>query len=342
MKLLAVRLLCPTTLGEIVVSFTGEDGNPRPVTLIYGGPGSGKTTVLAAIAGTRPGYAVNLSTRPTDPPCFAGAEWLSGIDEPDHAHVLSVFSPNAPEGFRPRDVAGSRESVFFDRLARDGGFVFLSFSALRWFSRAPMMLSTPERSVLRYDVRASEPFDDAARNDLTREVKQALAYAAIVRVLPQSEGPRHRLLGEVMQEVVNDLAQLYGYRYAELDVSTLEPTFAAPTGQALRFDALPAALKHAVAFGALTVRGLWAAYQGVAPARAQAVVAIDELELHQDASVASAVVDVLSRHLPNVQWVITTRSTALLGCRNADEILSLQQLEQRGVAIYGGTDARVH
>jgi hypothetical protein len=342
MKLLAVRLLCPTTLGEIHVSFAGEDGNPRPVTLIYGGPGSGKTSVLLAVAGTRPGYAVNLSTRASDPPCYACAEWLSGMDEPDHAHVLSVFSPNAPEGFRPRDVAGSREAMFFDRLARDGGFVFLSFSALRWFSKAPLMLSTPERSVLRYDVRASEPFDDASRNDLTRDVKQALAYAAIVRVLPHGDGPRHRVLGEVMQEVVNDLAQLSGYRYAELDASTLEPTFVAPTGQALRFDAVPTAIKHAVAFGALTLRALWAAYHGLMPTRAQAVVAIDELELHQDAALASAIIDVLTRHLPNVQWVLTTRSTALLNCRSADEILALQPVEQRGVAIYGGSDARVH
>jgi hypothetical protein len=342
MKLLAVRLLCPTTLGEIVVSFTGEDGNPRPVTLIYGGPGSGKTSVLAAIAGTRPGYAASLSIRPSDPPCFACCEWLSGMDEPDHVHVLSVFSPNAPEGFRPKDPAASREAMFFDRLARDGGFVFLSFSAVRWFSKAPLMLSTPERSILRYDVRANEPFDDASRNDLTRDVKQALAYAAIVRVLPQTDGPRHRVLGEAMQELVNDLVQLSGYRYAELDASTLEPVFVAPNGQSLRFDAIPAALKHAVAFGALTLRALWAAYQGVTPTRAQAVVAIDELELHQDASLASAIIDVLTKHLPNVQWVITTRSTALLGCRNADEILALQPVEQRGVAIYGGSDARVH
>jgi hypothetical protein len=342
MKLLAMRLLCPTTLGEIVVSFVGADGNPRPVTLIYGGPGSGKTSVLAAIAGTRPGHVQNLCLRASDPPCYASCEWLSGIDEPDHAHALSVFSPNAPDGFRPKDPAASREAVFFDRLARDGGFVFLAFSAVRWFSKAPLMLSTPERSILRYDVRANEPLDDASRNDLTRDVKQALAYAAIVRVLPQAEGPRHRVLGEVMQELVNDLAQLNGYRYVELDASSLEPTFVAPTGQALRFDAVPSGIKHAVAFGALTLRALWAAYQGIMPTRAQAVVAIDEIELHQDAMLASAIIDVLTRHLPQVQWVITTRSTALLGCRNADELLALQQVEQRGVAIYDGSDARVH
>ncbi|MET0413623.1 MAG: hypothetical protein ABW217_20105 [Polyangiaceae bacterium] len=342
MKPLAVRLLCPSSLGDFHVSFAGEDGNPRPVTLIYGGPGSGKTTVLAAIAGTRPGYAASLSPRSSDAPCFARCEWLSGIDEPDHAHGLAVYSPNAPDGFRPKDPASSREAVFFDRLARDGGFVFVSFAAVRWFSKAPLMLSTPERTVLRYDVRASEPFDDASRNDLTRDVKQTLTYAAVVRVLPQREDARHRVLGEFMSQLIDDLAQLSGYRYAELDPATLEPSFVTPSGQALRFDAIPSALKHAVAFGALTVRALWAAYPGVAPAHSQAVVAIDEIELHQDATLASALIDVLTRHLPNVQWVITTRSSALLGCRDADEILALGPVEQRGVAIYDGSDARVH
>jgi hypothetical protein len=297
---------------------------------------------LSAIAGTRPGYTVNLSARPTDPPCYAHCEWLTGIDQPDHAHVLSVYSPNAPEAFKPKDLAAARETAFFDRLARDGGFVFLSFSGLRWFSKTPLLLSTPERSILRYDVRANEPFDDASRSDLTREVKQALAYAAIVRVLPSADALQHRLLGEAMQLVVNDLARIGGFGYAELDASTLEPTFLAPGGQRLRFDAVPTAIKHSVAFGALTLRALWAAYPGVPPERAQAVVAIDEIELHQEPGVANAIIERLAERLPNVQWVITTRSSELLAHRAPEETLALQRSEPRGVDIYDGSDARVH
>lgn len=342
MKLLSVRALCPNGLGEIRVSFVGEDGTPRPVTLIYGGAGAGKTTLLNAIAGTRPGYASSLSQRPSDPPCYAQCEWLSGMDEPDHAHVLTIYSPNAPEEFRPRDPAATREAAFFDRLARDGGFVFVGFSAVRWFSRAPLLLSAPERSILRYDVRASEPFDDASRSDLTRDVKQVLAYAAIARALPRDVEVRQDVLGEHVFALVSALAELYGYRYAELDPSSLEPCFTAPGGQRLRFDAIPAALKHAVAFGALTSRALWAAYPGLLPARAQGVAVIDEIELHQDPAVASAVIDVLAEQLPNVQWIVTTRSSALLGARNAREILALQRPDASEVVIYAGPDARVH
>ena len=73
MKLLAVRILCPNHLGEIRVSFAGEDGAPRPVTLIYGGPGSGKTSVLSAIGGTRPNstkHEFNFAMQPAQARAF--------------------------------------------------------------------------------------------------------------------------------------------------------------------------------------------------------------------------------------------------------------------------------
>lgn len=343
MKLKGVEIACPETLGEVKVSLTDDEGQARPVTLLFGGPGSGKTTLLAAIAHTRPGHTVAMALRPSEPPCMARCEWWLGLDEPDRSRPLLLWSPNAPAEFITADTDARREAVFFDRLARDGGFVFVAFSATRWFSRSALVLTAPERTVRRYDVRQNDPLDDASRNDLTREVKQALAYAAIVAVLPDSSAERHRLLGEAMARLVGSLSSLLGYAYAGLDPSSFEPMFTSAQGARVPFDGLPTAAKHAVAFGALTLRALWAAYPGLNPELAQGFVAIDQIELHQDVPVASQLIDRLSNTLPNVQWLITTRSTELLAARNPDECVALRRLDAQGkVSVHLGRDAHVH
>src|SRR5260370_29638593 len=63
--------------------------------------------------------------------------------------------------------------------------LFRSISGARWFSRRPVMLSSPERNVLRYDPRGAASFDDATRADLARETKQVLSYAAIAGALAE-------------------------------------------------------------------------------------------------------------------------------------------------------------
>jgi hypothetical protein len=254
-----------------------------------------------------------------------------------------LHSPNAPASFARLDAAQRREAVFVEGLAREGGFACLAFSALRWFSRAPVILRAPDRGAGRYDIRAREPLDDAARHDLAPEVKQALAYAAIVRALPATSEERHQQFGDVMFEVVDALARLGGMRYGGLDPKTLEARFMRAEQEVVCFDALPTHLKHCIAFGALTVRGAWSAYAGIDPRRAEVVVAIDEVDLHQDTDTAAALLDVLCKQLPQVQWVVTTRSSALLAARDEREALALRQLEPAGsVVVHEGSDARVH
>jgi hypothetical protein len=343
MKLKSVQISCPQTLGDVKVSFADDEGNARPVTLLFGGPGSGKTTLLSAIAHTRPGHTVAMAQRPSEPPCTARCEWWLALDEPDRAHPLLLWSPNAAPEFMSPSADARREAMFFDRLAREGGFVFSCFSATRWFSRSAMILTAPERTVRRYDVRNNDPLDDASRNDLTREVKQALTYAAIVRVLPDASAERHRQLGDAMGKLVASLSAVFGFAYSGLDPASLEPMFTSPQGAYVPFDGLPTAVKHAVAFGALTLRALWAAYPGLNPELAQGFVAIDQLELHQDAAVASTLIDRLSSALPHVQWLITTRSTELLTTRNPEECIALRRLDAQGtVSVHQGRDAHVH
>jgi hypothetical protein len=343
-KLLSLDLHSPGVLGDFSLNFADE-GLPRGLTLVHGGPGSGKTSLVNALLCTRPGHAVAMSLRPGEPKLYARATWQLGIDEPDRKTPLLVVSPNAPEALFERDGEQRREQVFFDRLAKDGGFVFLAFSALRWFSKGPVVLPAPESTIARHDVREFLPLDDGARQDLARECKQTLTFGAIAAHLPQlhTDGERERRFGLAVSEVVSRIAELSGFRYLGVSARSLSPTFAKRSGEMLPFDALPTQVKHAIAFGALPLRALWAAYPGLEPRRAPAVVVIDQFELQQDESSAVTLVHLLRDLLPEVQWVFTTRSASLLASREQGEVLALRRNNEGGeVRVYTGSDAQLH
>ncbi len=347
MKLLNLRVHCPQTIGDLALSMSGDGATPRNLTLIYGGPGSGKTTLLTAVAATRPGHTVALGTRTGDAPFSARCEWWLGLDNPDREHPLVLQSPtpskstdSAPN--MAERQAARQDALLCDRLAKEGGFVFLSFSASRWFSKGPVVVASPPRFGSRYDTRA-DLGEDATRSDLGRDVKQALAHAAIVRALPHDEGERDHLLGVATRTVVAALIEPFGLRYLELDKRSLEPRFEETNGRRLGFDALPTAAKHAIAFGALTLRALWLAYPGMDPRRAQGVVAIDQIELHQDVAATEYLIATLTQHLPDVQWLLTTRASELLATRNPDETYALHRIDENGlVGLSAGDAARVH
>ncbi len=239
MKLLRAVLVGVGPFEEIALSFADENGEARPVTVIHGGAGTGKSSVLSAIASTRPGHAAVHQTRVEahdairEPrraenavPPFSACDWALGQDEPTRPHPLSVASPNArlaasdeAEGLR------RREQALFDRLANDGGFAFLPVWSTRWFSRQAITFSAPARTVARYDVRASAALDDATRSDLARETKQALAYAAIASALsapPELGERRFDLLGAAMQSAVSTLVGLCGFCYRGIDPLSFE------------------------------------------------------------------------------------------------------------------------
>jgi hypothetical protein len=355
MKLLQAALVGVGPFDKLVLPFADENGEARPVTVIHGAGGVGKSSVLSAIGTTRPGHCVVQPARAEAqggaPASFVACDWALGQDEPARPHALSLASPNAR--LAPSDEAEAlrrREQALFDRLAGEGGFAFLAIPSARWFSRQPISFSAPARSVARYDVRASASTggEDASRADLARETKQALAYAAISAALaPPFHGAepgerRFDLLREAMHAAVDRLLELVGFSYRGLDPLSFEPMFSAP-GRDVAFDALPTRARHLAAFAALSVRTLWAAYPFQDPRESEGVIAIDDVDLHQDAQVQQQLIAAFRDALPEAQWIVTTASPVVAGATDARAVLALRQLpEANGVRVFAGDQARTH
>src|SRR5687768_13810585 len=103
MRLQSLRLRNVGPFEDTTVRFVADSGGdddpqpPRPVTVLFGGDGTGKTSLLAAIGLTRPGYALpplpSSRERGDHEPSSVTAEWLLGEDDPERPHPLVVASP---------------------------------------------------------------------------------------------------------------------------------------------------------------------------------------------------------------------------------------------------------
>ncbi len=346
MHLLQVRIVGVGPFDDVSLPFFADDGGPRAVTVIHGGGGVGKTTLLGAVAATRPGHCVAQPAREEGPSSGrVVCDYHLADDEAERPHPLRIQTPS----LRPSDddettLLQRREQALFDKRARQGGFVFVGLPAMRWFSRQPLALHAPGRTLARWDVRAPQGFDDASRADLARDTKQALAYAALGAALPPvSARPNLDALGEAMTEAVAPLVELGGHRYLGLDPPSFEPLFEDGRGRLLTFDALPTRVRHLVAFAALPTRALWAAYPGRDPRACSGIVAIDEVDAHQDPATQAQLVSVLVSALPGVQWLLTATSPVLAGACDAREVVALRTLPgSERVEVFHGEAARTH
>lgn len=355
MKLVQAVLVSVGPFEKLVLPFADESGEPRAVTVIHGASGVGKSSVLSAVASTRPGHCVVQPTRPdaaeTAAQPFAACDWVLGQDDPLRPHPLSVVSPNARLSVSDEQEAlRRREQALFDRVATEGGFAFLSIPSTRWFSRQPVALSAPARTVARYDVRASASADDATRSDLAREAKQALAYAAISSALATAKPRSDKsfdLLAAAMVSTLDILLRPVGCSYRGIDPFSFEPLFSSPGSQReVPFDALPTRARHLAAFAALSVRTLWAAYPDLDPRESEGVIAIDEVDLHQDAQVQQQLLGAFREALPRVQWILTTSSSVLASSADSRAVLALRPVPGgaagEAVHVFAGDQARTH
>lgn len=366
MWLVQARVVGVGPLADITFRFAEDGGAPRKLTVVMGGGGVGKTSLLAAIASTRPGYAAP-QLRPrvraasstatvgatAPPPPFVVTDWLLGEDDRARPHPLRVASPNAVlDEAEDESALRRREQSHFDRLAVESGFACIAFSGGRWFSRSPVLLSTPERTVARYDVRAPASFDDATRADLARDAKTALSFAAIGAALAKNSVHAHARRSATsteafdcaMREAVAPLARLSGVAFVGVDPLTLDPIFEIEaTHRIVGFDELATSARHLIAFAALTVRTLYAARPDRDPRRAEGLVLIDDVDVHQDAQVRRGIAGALREALPNVQWILTASSPEVtLGCAPS-EVLALRRMtDAQHVELYEGDLALVH
>lgn len=332
--------------------FGDPEGRARPVTVVIGGACSGKTTLLAAIASTRPGHAVaQLAGRAeTGAPGHAITDWHLGEDDPARPHPLRVVSPNAKaEETEDGALVRRREQALYDRRAGEGGFTFVAFSGARWFSRTPVTLATPDRTILRYDVRATASFDDASRADLTREVKQAITYASVGAALaarrssPEAAHGRLERLRAAMDGALAAVLEGSGFAYDGVDPARLEPVFAEAGGGQLLFDDLPRGLRHAVALAALPLRALCASRPDEDPREAEAVVLVDDAEVRLPLAHQRTLVPRLRRALPGAQWIVTTASPAIAEGAEIGDVLALRRLPGSSrVEIFDGASAVLH
>jgi len=329
---------------------------------VHGRGGVGKSTLLNALATTRPGYVVAQSGRfyhrveasSVERTPQVVAQWDLGQDDLARPHPLTLASPNVKVfDDEPSELLRKREQQLFDRRAKEGGFAFLGLPSGRWFSRQAAVVNAPRRGAGSFDSRAHAPFDDSARPDLTRDTKQALAYAELAGALAargpsglaaETEEPaaNTRLLSDAMRGVMNQVGEVGGFAYLGLDPLSFEPVFR-NGARARTFDELPTHCRHLVAIAALAVRAAWSAYPGENPVACEAVVAIDEVELYQDMPAQAALVPALRSALPNVQWLVTTGSDLVAGSVASSEVLALRRMEDEGsVEIFTGIDALTH
>lgn len=354
MYLLRAELHGVGPFDRLELAFTDEQDRPRRLVVIQGGGGVGKTSLLSAIGSCRPGHAVVQQPRSDQlrlvegaSTAWVAADWQLGQDDPERPHALRVASPNVKlPGPEDVELTRRREQALFDRVASEGGFAFLSIAATRWFSRQAISISAPSRGVARYDVKQPAGLDDATRSDLSRDTKQALAYAeigtALVERRPQEGDLRLDTLGPAMLKVVNHLVRLSGFSYEGLDPVSWEPMFRSSEGARVPFDALPTRARHLTAFGALTVRTLWAAYPDRDPRISEGVVLIDEVDLHQDVAVAVKLPEALRTALPSVQWILTTSSPVVAAGAPAGDALALRTSIEGRVELHAGPSATTH
>ena len=87
----------------------------------------------------------------------------------------------------------------------------------------------------------------------------------------------------------------------------------------------------------LPLRALFASYPGSdTPREREGVVAIDDVEAQQDPALLRALVPLLRRALPNVQWLLTTASTQLALACDATSVVALRRTEASRVELGEG------
>jgi hypothetical protein len=230
----------------------------------------------------------------------------------------------------------------------------------RWASRAPLPGITPERAPTAADARMLSTFDDAARADFARELKQALASAvaqAAIRAYrarePRSDDDETREGKSLAPPSVPLLAR-YREAFAALvgpneasfegiDPDTYEPLFRDGAGTLLSLDDLGSATKNRLLLAGLLVRRLAVAYPGVDPFLAEGVALIDAIDERLSGSAQEEIVPTLRRLFPQLQLIVTAQSHRVAARLGHDEVFVVSRdLQSGAIAASLGIASTLH
>lgn len=319
---------------QLHVDFCDRPGEPRPVTVIYGDGGTGKSALLASISATRPGNHIVQTTiwrQPSSKSSFVVCDWRLGVEDPERPHALRVSTPGITiEADDQAEQLRRRELMHFDRVQNEqGGFAFVGLPGARRFPRAALIIGDPARTVLRPDVRGAPGFQDPNSVELTRPIKLILAYAGLSTSLAgDSRGESSadpRSLGVAMNEALDELLGLVGYRYRGLSPRSFEPRFESAGGELLPFDALSQQARQLVCFATIPVHQLWVANRGIDPRHAEGSILIDDTELNLSSGVLHELPASLHRILPKAQWILATASPDLAHAATIGSTITLRR-----------------
>lgn len=336
---------------ELELDLCERPGEPRLLTVVHGDGGTGKSTLLSAIAATRPAHHVvqtSVWRRPGTTP-HSVCHWRLGAEDPERPHPLKLSTPGiSVEVDEHEEQLRRREIVHFDRVvAEKGGFAFVGLPGTRRFPRANLVIGDPARTVLKVDNRGAPGFQDPNAVELTRAIKLILAYAAIATALAGNSkgesGADPRVLGVVMKEALDEVLALVGFTYRGLSPRTFEPRFESSSGEILPFDALPMQARQLVCFASIPVHQLWAANNYADPRGCEGVIAIDDVELNLSMSVQLELLASLRRVLPRAQWILATSSPVLAHAAPLGSMVTLRRNpESDRVEAYEGELSLTH
>lgn len=322
--------------------------------MLHGAGGTGKSLLLAAICSTRPGYQRSLANALHDGAGRVQCHWSLGQEEPNRPHPLVVTNAAAQQ-LSSIESGLRREQALYDRKAGQGGFALVMIPAHRRFGQSPIYLGDPGRSMQVYDPRAGTALLDPARADLTRPVKQVLAYSAFAAAMSRSQrssvaqsaespsGMAIELLDHALRSALSRLLREQALDYVGADPCSFEPTFRSAHGALLRFDQLPQQARHLMAPVVLAMHHFWTASNGADPRSVQGVVAVDDAELHLTEATQEFLLPRYREILPQAQWVMATTSWRIAASVQSAEVIALRQQMQTGtIDPYQGHQSLTH
>jgi len=336
---------------RIELELCDRPGEPRLITVLHGDGGTGKTTLLAAIAATRPGNHVVQTTvwRQVGAQPHAVCWWRLGAEDPERPHPLVIATPGfSAEADEQAEQLRRREVVHFDRVINEtGGFAFAGLPGTRRFPRSSLVIGDPARTVLRPDSRGAPGFHDPSGVEMTRPIKLILAYAGMAAALAKDSrgesGADPRCLAAALNEALDELLNLIGHRYRGLSPRTFEPRFETGSGEILPFDGLSIQARQLVCLATIPIHQVWVTHRGADPRHCQGTVLVDDLDLNLSAKVQLELLASLRRILPKVQWVVATASPTLAHAAPRGATVTLRrELGSDRVEAYEGELSLTH